>query len=100
VAWPGGFNPEDLSNLWEWSGKILVLREILRSCRAHGEKVVVASSFTTVLDLLEDMCVQMRWQSVRLDGKVLPAKRTELGARASHPHPLRQAHPRRPSPPH
>jgi SNF2 family DNA or RNA helicase len=78
VTWPGGFDPQNLTNLWEWSGKMLVLREILRSFRAHGEKVVVASSFTTVLDLLEDMCIQMRWQSVRLDGKVLPAKRTEM----------------------
>lgn len=85
VAWPGGFDPQDLTNLWEWSGKMLVLREILLSCRAHGEKVVVASSFTTVLDLLEDMCMQMRWQSVRLDGKVLPAKRTEMVDEFNHP---------------
>ena len=78
VAWPEGFDPQIATSLWVWSGKMLVLREMLYSFRAHGEKVVVASTFTTVLDLIEEMVGQMRWPCVRLDGKVLPAKRSEM----------------------
>lgn len=70
VEWPAGFDPECRANCWLLSGKMRVLHALLRQVFAQGERVVVASFFSSMLNLIEDMCEQMRWPTLRIDGKV------------------------------
>ena len=43
-----------------------------------GHRVVLASNFTQVLDLVDEMCQQMNWPTTRLDGSTPPCKRQQL----------------------
>lgn len=77
----GYVNPEE-------SGKLLVLYRLMQTMRAtkEGERIVIVSNYTTVLNLIERMCEQNSWSSLRLDGNVAGQKRTKLVGEFNDPH--------------
>ncbi|KCV73105.1 hypothetical protein H696_00650 [Fonticula alba] len=62
--------------LWGWSSKLRVVSSILAS--SPGEKVVIVSSFTEALDVLETLCIVEGAEALRLDGRTPTAKRQEI----------------------
>ncbi|KAJ9579269.1 hypothetical protein L9F63_024623, partial [Diploptera punctata] len=52
------------------SGKLLVLDAMLAKLKERGHKVLLFSTFTTLLDLLEDYLLMRKYKYVRLDGSV------------------------------
>jgi SWI/SNF-related matrix-associated actin-dependent regulator of chromatin subfamily A member 5 len=50
------------------SSKLTVLDLLLTKIYADGEKVIIFSQFTTMLDVLEDYCMLRSHQIVRIDG--------------------------------
>ncbi|KLT45271.1 hypothetical protein CC85DRAFT_325788 [Cutaneotrichosporon oleaginosum] len=61
------------------SGKLTVLENILRSVAyARDEKIVVVSSWTTTLNLIQDLCIRHRYDFLRLDGSTPQKQRQEL----------------------
>ncbi|KAL7423759.1 helicase [Cryptotrichosporon argae] len=64
-ALPQGLRTHDASI----SGKLSVLQRMLACVQQSGhEKIVVVSSWTTTLDIIETMCRKMRYPLLRLDG--------------------------------
>eukprot|EP01038_Epipyxis_sp_PR26KG_P013185 gene13185-17668_t len=64
----------------ELSGKMLVLYRMMQTMRAlkNGERIVIVSNYTQTLDLIEKMCTQNNWPTLRLDGSVSATKRTKI----------------------
>ncbi|GMK55553.1 hypothetical protein CspeluHIS016_0206090 [Cutaneotrichosporon spelunceum] len=61
------------------SGKLTVLENILSSVAyARTEKIVVVSSWTTTLNLIQDLCIRHRYDFLRLDGSTPQKQRQEL----------------------
>uniref|UniRef100_A0A915PWM0 DNA repair and recombination protein RAD54-like n=1 Tax=Setaria digitata TaxID=48799 RepID=A0A915PWM0_9BILA len=60
------------------SGKLSVFGELLGSFREQDERVVVVSNFTKTLDLLEELCRNLFYTVLRLDGSTEPKKRMEI----------------------
>jgi SNF2 family DNA or RNA helicase len=59
-----------------FSGKVMVLEKMLETTRRNTkDKVVIVSSFTKTLDLLEKIFVGKKWPLVRLDGSTDMAHR-------------------------
>ena len=75
-VWPAHYNPLDESAMWEWSGKMRVAHRLLASLRPS--RVVVASNFARVLDLMQSVCEQSGWATLRLDGATPTNQRVEL----------------------
>jgi SWI/SNF-related matrix-associated actin-dependent regulator of chromatin subfamily A member 5 len=50
------------------SGKLLMLDRMLPKLKQDGNRVLIFSQFTSMLDLLEDYCELREYQFVRLDG--------------------------------
>lgn len=69
------------------SGKMTVLHRMMQTMRAinKSERVVIVSNYTSTLDLIEAMCTQNNWNSLRLDGTVNGAKRTKLVEEFNNP---------------
>jgi len=68
-------------DLLELSGKMTVLRELLRSIRMTNpsDKVVIVSNFTSVLSFIETHILEAsNWSFVRLDGDVELNKRSSI----------------------
>ncbi|PSN55247.1 Lymphoid-specific helicase, partial [Blattella germanica] len=59
------------------SGKLLVLDAMLAKLKKRGHKVLLFSTFTTLLDLLEDYLIMRDYNYVRLDGAVKIEDRQE-----------------------
>ncbi|CAE7540099.1 RAD54 [Symbiodinium microadriaticum] len=70
-----GFDPE-------LSGKFLVLYRLMCALRVHParERIVIVSNSTQTLDLIEAMCRDNNWPTLRLDGSTNANKRTKLVA--------------------
>lgn len=69
-------NPRQKSNSSMLSGKLAVLKLMLAKLRDEtDEKVVIVSSSTKVLDLVDMMLSHLRLTSLRLDGTTKPADR-------------------------
>ena len=62
----------------EVSGKLAVLRAIVREARAEGDKIVVVSNFTQSLDLVQALCDSIGETCVRLDGSTQTSKRQKI----------------------
>lgn len=64
----------------ELSGKMLVLYRMMSTMRASksGERIVIVSNYTTTLDLIQTLCNQSNWPTLRLDGTVSGNKRTKI----------------------
>jgi len=79
IEWPldkKGFAIAD-ERLVKVSGKMMVLDRLLARLKAGGHKVLIFSQFTTVLDILEDVCALRSYDYCRLDGSVPFAERKE-----------------------
>ncbi|TIA90542.1 hypothetical protein E3P99_01542 [Wallemia hederae] len=71
----GDVNANDI-NL---SGKLKALGRLLKSLKNETEeKIIVVSSFTTTLDLIESHCRLNKYKFCRLDGSTPQAKRQEI----------------------
>lgn len=62
-------------NLIKASGKLLVLDAMLKILKARGHKVLIFSTWTMILDMLEDYLSMRDYLYVRLDGSVKVDKR-------------------------
>ncbi|CAB1102361.1 unnamed protein product [Ectocarpus sp. CCAP 1310/34] len=64
----------------EASGKVTVLEALLKAVRREypGDKVVVASNFTSALDVLETLAERNSWGFLRLDGGTTTNERQNL----------------------
>mmetsp|Transcript_21374 Transcript_21374/g.24450 ORF Transcript_21374/g.24450 Transcript_21374/m.24450 type:complete len:1128 (+) Transcript_21374:158-3541(+) len=80
-------NPDDTSlpELMGASGKLSVLDMILRSLFQKGNRAVLFTQFTMLLDLVEDYCLLRGWKYCRLDGSTERARRNYLLKRFNEP---------------
>lgn len=63
----------------EWSGKIIVLDNMIRQMRVESsDKIVVISNYTQTLDLVERLCGIRKWPLFRLDGSMQITKRQKM----------------------
>eukprot|EP00730_Choanoeca_flexa_P004370 TRINITY_DN11674_c5_g1_i3.p1 TRINITY_DN11674_c5_g1~~TRINITY_DN11674_c5_g1_i3.p1 ORF type:complete len:886 (+),score=279.81 TRINITY_DN11674_c5_g1_i3:78-2735(+) len=60
------------------SGKLLVLESLLKHKKAAGDRVLVFSQFTTMLDLLEVFLTDRGYNYIRLDGSTPVTERQAL----------------------
>ena len=67
-----------LEELIASSGKLAVLDKMLRSMYQNGNRTVIFSQFTSMLDILEDYCVMRGWKFARFDGSTARAVRNHL----------------------
>ena len=67
-----------LPNRFVLSPKFSFTSSILHHSQKHLEKVVIVSSFTKTLDLLEQFCISIDSNVFRLDGSTLTSKRMTL----------------------
>lgn len=51
---------------------------IKRDAKSAQDRVVIVSSFTSVLDLLKCLCRERRWSTLRLDGSTPPDERQKV----------------------
>ena len=61
---------------WDVSYKFKFLKDILthiKDLEDFNEKIIIVSYFTQTLDMIEDLCREMGFKLVRLDGKVAAA---------------------------
>ncbi|KAK6505440.1 SWI SNF-, matrix-associated actin-dependent regulator of chromatin, subfamily a, containing DEAD H box [Arthrobotrys musiformis] len=63
---------------WMDSAKVLALKDILLKARENGDRVLVFSQFTMVLDILEKVLGTIEMPFLRLDGSTNVALRQEL----------------------
>ncbi|KAF3200353.1 hypothetical protein TWF679_000794 [Orbilia oligospora] len=63
---------------WMDSAKVLALKDILLKAKDNGDRVLVFSQFTMVLDLLEKVLGTIEMPFLRLDGSTNVALRQEL----------------------
>ena len=68
------------------SGKLAVLQDLLASVKGRRERIVLVSSYTTTLSLLQLLCEKSWGYSfVRLDGSVKASDRTSIVRRFTDP---------------
>lgn len=60
------------------SGKMQVTASICRVCVQKGDRLIIVSNFTTVLDLMETMLSQLNIEYCRLDGKTPVNQRGDI----------------------
>ncbi|KAK6330288.1 SWI SNF-, matrix-associated actin-dependent regulator of chromatin, subfamily a, containing DEAD H box [Orbilia blumenaviensis] len=63
---------------WMDSAKVLALKDVLLDARENGDRVLVFSQFTMVLDILEKVLGTIKMPFLRLDGSTNVALRQEL----------------------
>lgn len=72
--------------LTEHSSKLSVLERFLHTMRAQtDDKIVIISNYTKTLDMIERMCRQQQYGSLRLDGTLNISKRQKLVDRFNDP---------------
>ena len=59
------------------SGKLKVLDQLLTKLKANGDRVLIFSQMTTVLDIIEDYCIWKGHGYCRLDGQTAHTDRTQ-----------------------
>lgn len=58
-------------------GKMVILDKLLKKCKANGDRVLLFTQFTSMLDIFEDYCLWRDYKYCRLDGGTDHADRTE-----------------------
>lgn len=81
----GDPNTTSLEDLVSSSGKLAVLDMLLLSLFQKGNRAVLFTQFTMLLDLLEDYCLMRGWKYCRLDGSTERARRNYLIQRFNEP---------------
>ncbi|KAK8162696.1 SNF2 family N-terminal domain-containing protein [Phyllosticta citrichinensis] len=69
---------------WMDSGKVQKLKELLVKFRDNGDRVLVFSQFTRVMDILEHVLTTLDMQALRLDGSTPIVERQDLINRFNH----------------
>ena len=59
------------------SGKLKVLDQLLTKLKENGDRVLIFSQMTTVLDIIEDYCIWKGHGYCRLDGQTAHEDRTQ-----------------------
>jgi DNA repair and recombination protein RAD54B len=72
-----GVDPDELLRD-DVSAKIRMVKQLLTEARAVDDRVVIVSSSTQCLDLLDRVCVEQSWPTARLDGSTTANKRQSL----------------------
>jgi SWI/SNF-related matrix-associated actin-dependent regulator of chromatin subfamily A member 5 len=67
-----------LGELISASGKLAVLDKMLLSMFKNGNRTVIFSQFTSMLDILEDYCAMRGWKYCRFDGSTPRAQRNYI----------------------
>ena len=67
-----------LDQIVRGSCKLLRLRELLPKLSAEGHRMLIFSQWTTMLDLLEELCADLVMEYRRLDGGTAVAERQEM----------------------
>ncbi|KAL0119730.1 hypothetical protein PUN28_007876 [Cardiocondyla obscurior] len=81
IHWPkdGTGLPEVDNNLIRSSGKLLVLDAMLEELKKQGHKVLLFSTMTMILDVIEDYLTLRNYNYVRLDGLTkIEARKTKI----------------------
>lgn len=60
------------------AGKFVVLQLLLHKILARGERMVVVSTSTAALDLVDALCTRQGWATVRIDGATEASKRQDI----------------------
>jgi SWI/SNF-related matrix-associated actin-dependent regulator of chromatin subfamily A containing DEAD/H box 1 len=63
---------------WMVAGKVDVLKRLLPECKARGDRVLLFSFFTMMLDILEKVLDSLDVQYMRLDGQTKVDERQEM----------------------
>ncbi|KAI7856223.1 SNF2 family N-terminal domain-containing protein [Circinella umbellata] len=63
---------------WMDSGKVDLLKRLLPAMKGKGQKVLLFSQFTRLLDILEMVMDTLKLKYLRLDGETKPDERQEL----------------------
>ena len=71
----GYISREDRS---EFCTKVVFFDRIMQRCTKNNEKIVVVSSFTKTLDILQELCTSREYLFVRLDGSTLTKNRMRI----------------------
>jgi hypothetical protein len=71
--WDGASTSESIVQA---SGKMMMLDRLLPKLKAAGNRVVLFSQFTSMLNIIEDFLVMRGYEYVRLDGSTCRVKRT------------------------
>ena len=80
-----GRNRQGAVRPW-YSGKFMVLCRMLARIRADtNDKIVLISNYTQTLDMIEQLCREHRYGTVRLDGSMAINKRQKLVDRFNDP---------------
>ena len=76
----GGRGSGQMCEGWEWhGGKFAVLARLLHQLRTEtSDRIVIISNYTQTLDLVEVLCRQNNYPSLRLDGGTSINKRQKL----------------------
>jgi len=74
----GNIDETTIEELIRASGKLAVLDKLLQSLFRKGNRTVIFSQFTSMLDILEDYCMMRGWKYVRFDGGTQRAQRNYL----------------------
>eukprot|EP00924_Labyrinthula_sp_SR-Ha-C_P000515 augustus_masked-scaffold_27-processed-gene-1.2-mRNA-1 protein AED:0.03 eAED:0.03 QI:0/-1/0/1/-1/1/1/0/1102 len=59
----------DGPHLWENSGKMLLLDKLLKKLKKNGDRVLIFSQMTRLLDILEDYMRYKQYEYCRIDGQ-------------------------------
>ncbi|KAH9259998.1 hypothetical protein BASA81_001770 [Batrachochytrium salamandrivorans] len=59
-------------------GKMVLLDKLLRRLQENGDRVLIFSQMTQMLDILEDYCTWRQYECCRIDGSTKIAERYEL----------------------
>ncbi|KAI8461790.1 P-loop containing nucleoside triphosphate hydrolase protein [Phakopsora pachyrhizi] len=87
-CFPEGYRTKDYRapSRPELSGKMLVLERFLHKIKTETtDKIVLISNFTQTLDVMEKMCRERRWGTLRLDGTMQITKRQKLVDKFNNP---------------
>lgn len=60
------------------SAKMTLLVELLKKIKEQGDRIVVVSNFTSILDEIEKLCDKEYFSHVRLDGSTSSEKRMQI----------------------
>jgi len=75
----------DGPHLWENSGKMLLLDKLLARLKSNGDRVLIFSQMTRLLDILEDYMRLKGYQYCRIDGQTKGEDRDKYMAEYNEP---------------
>jgi hypothetical protein len=70
--------PIEGEHLVSASGKLILLDSVLKRILPKGHRVLIFSTSTETLDILQDYCALRRWNTSRLDGSIRGSDRGDL----------------------